>query len=292
MSYGKNRVRQGLGVVSVLLLLAGVGMILYPLISSRWNALHESMAIHSYQKIEESRDGADLDLLLENAERYNRRLAGDEGRWEFSEERHRSYMEQLNPDGGGLMGYIRIPVISASLPIYHGTDDQVLAKGIGHLEGSSLPVGGKGTHSVLSGHRGLPTARLFTDLDKVKEGDVFMIHVLNRELVYKIDRISVVVPEDTSLLSISEDDDYCTLMTCTPYGVNSHRLLLRGSRVCDENPPRENRDDGNLFEHGLDSYLVPAGAAFILIIISRLVRKRKHGRRIKITGSYRKKDRG
>lgn len=281
--YKNKSSEYGLILAAGLLLAVGIGIMLYPFLSSRWNALHESRAIRSYQKMEESGDDKDLNLLLEKAEAYNRRLAADDGRWKFSEERHSSYMQQLNPDGSGLMGYIRIPAINVSLPIYHGTDDHVLAKGIGHLEGSSLPVGGSGTHTVLSGHRGLPTARLFTDLDKLEEGDTFMIHVLNRELIYRIDQISVVLPEENSFLAIPEEDDYCTLMTCTPYGVNSHRLLLRGSRVCEPDSALLETEESSGFLlgflHGIDSYLIPAGAAFIFIILSKIAAKHKHGRR-------------
>lgn len=176
-------------------------------------------------------DDSNLEELLAQALEYNRKLAESDQGWYLSQYETGIYNNMVNPFGNGMMGYIEIPGIQVRLPIYHGVDEAVLQVGIGHLESTSLPVGGESSHCVLSGHRGLPSARLFTDLDQLVEGDVFYIHVLNQTLVYQVDNIRIVEPEDLSALTIEEGKDYCTLVTCTPYGVNTHRLLVRGVRV-------------------------------------------------------------
>ena len=168
---------------------------------------------------------------------YNSELLSESDRWNLTENEETAYKAELNIDGTGNMGYITIPKIDQKLPIYHGTSDSVLNSAIGHLEGTSLPVGGMGTHCVLSGHRGLPSAKLFTDLDKLKEGDTFTLTILNEMLTYEVDQIRIIEPSDYSLLLIDEDGDYCTLMTCTPYGINTQRLLVRGRRI--DNPNGE-----------------------------------------------------
>ena len=181
-----------------------------------------------YAKSVSDMDSEAYDEILASAEAYN---AQNKMNWNFSEEDRKQYEKELNFNDSGIMGYINIPKIDIKLSIFHGTDESVLQTSIGHLEGTSLPIGGTGTHSVLSGHRGLPSARLFSDLDKLREGDVFTLHILNETLTYEVDQIRVVEPTDLSQLQIDPDKDYCTLVTCTPYGINTHRLLVRGHRI-------------------------------------------------------------
>lgn len=228
---GKKRSGRLLTIVLLLCLAAGVCLLCYPAFSDYWNSLHQSRAIASYQEAVGDLDAQRYDELLAQAQAYNAALPRDDGRFRPSADEQAAYNAALDVSGTGIMGYIEIPKINVSLPIYHGTDAAVLQVAIGHIEGSSLPVGGAGTHCVLSGHRGLPSAKLFTDLDQLVEGDTFALHVLNETLTYEVDQILVVEPADVSALAIEEGKDYCTLVTCTPYGVNSHRLLVRGHRV-------------------------------------------------------------
>ena len=216
----------------LLTLLAGVCLLLYPVVSDCWNTAHATRAVANYeedvQKMEEDRYQA----MWEEAEAYNRSLAGrDALPAGLTEEEKDRYDRLLDVDGSGMMGYLEVPSIHLTLPVYHGTEEAVIQVAAGHLEWSSLPVGGEGTHCVLSGHRGLPSARLFTNLDQLMEGDRFMLHVLDRVLTYEVDQILTVEPDDLSALAIQDGKDLCTLMTCTPYGINTHRLLVRGHRV-------------------------------------------------------------
>ena len=176
-------------------------------------------------------DAGRYDALLQSAQRYNRDLFSRGSRFSLTDEQREDYLSQLSIDTSGIMGYIEIPTIKVSLPIYHGTSDDVLQIAVGHLEWSSLPVGGESTHCVLSGHRGLPSAKLFTNLDQLSEGDLFVIRTLDEVLTYEVDRILIVLPGEVQTLGIEEGKDLCTLVTCTPYGVNSHRMLVRGHRV-------------------------------------------------------------
>ena len=214
-----------------LLLILGVAILLYPTVSDYWNSFHQSRAIASYIEDIESIDPVDYAREWERAEAYNRALSGRANRFMLDEAEYAEYEGLLNLTGSGIMGYIEIPKISCSLPIYHGTDEAVLQIAIGHIEGSSLPTGGEGTHTVLSGHRGLPSARLFTDLDQMETDDLFVIRVLDRIMTYMVDQVLIVLPEEMDALSIDPRQDYCTLVTCTPYGINSHRLLVRGHRT-------------------------------------------------------------
>ena len=218
-------------ILLVFFLLAGLSLLLYPTVSDWWNSMHQSRAIASYLDDVVELDEASYEALWRQAQDYNAALPRDDTRFIPTEEQSAAYQSALNISGNGIMGYLEIPKISVELPIYHGTGETVLQVAAGHVEGSSLPVGGAGTHCVLSGHRGLPSATLFTDLDQLQEGDTFQIHVLDEVLTYEVDQIHVVEPDDVSLLAISEGEDLCTLVTCTPYGVNSHRLLVRGHRV-------------------------------------------------------------
>ena len=209
--------------------LIGLGLVLYPSLSDYWNSFHQSQAIMSYSESVSKMSDDEYDEILKKAEEYNQKLTSMN--WNMSDKEKAEYESELNFNNDGSMGYIDIPKINVKLTIYHGTDDSVLQTSIGHLEGTSLPVGGLGTHSVLSGHRGLPSAKLFSDLDKLREGDTFTVHVLNETLTYEVDQIRVVDPTDFTDLTIDPNQDYMTLVTCTPYGVNTQRLLVRGHRI-------------------------------------------------------------
>ena len=215
----------------VLALLAGLSLLLYPTVSDWWNSMHQSRAIASYVESVVELDEEQYDAVWQAAQAYNAALPDDDTRFLPGEEEQALYETLLNVGGDGIMGYVEIEKIDVLLPIYHGTNEEVLQVAIGHIEGSSLPVGGAGTHTVISGHRGLPSARLFTDLDQLEEGDTFMLHILDETLTYEVDQIRIVEPDDISNLALEAGADYCTLVTCTPYGVNSHRLLVRGHRV-------------------------------------------------------------
>ncbi len=214
-----------------LFLLAGLCLLLYPTVSNWWNSLHQSQAIASYVEDVENTSEEERQAIFNAACEYNERLVSRSSSFTLNEEEMAEYESTLNIGGSGVMGVIQIPSINVNLPIYHGTEEEVLQVGVGHITGSSLPVGGISTHCLLSGHRGLPSARLFTDLDQIKEGDTFIITTLDRVITYQVDQIRIVLPEEVDQLSIVEGKDYCTLITCTPYGVNTHRILIRGSRV-------------------------------------------------------------
>ena len=224
----KNRIT---AILLVAVLLAGLSLLLYPLLSDYWNSIHQSQAISTYMDDVSKLDDSTYNALWEEAQRYNASLLEDENRFFPDEKERQQYEQLLNISDKGVIGYIEIPSIDVALPIYHGTSEEILQVAIGHIEGSSLPVGGPSTHCVISGHRGLPSSRLFTDIDQLVEGDIFTLLVLDETLTYEVDQIRIVEPDDTSLLAIEEGEDLCTLVTCTPYGVNSHRLLVRGHRV-------------------------------------------------------------
>lgn len=223
--------KKGTTILLVLILLIGSSLLLYPTVSDRWNAYHQSRMIISHAENVANLSEEECETLLSAAADFNKTLVGNGGRWTLTDEEKQTYKSLLISDSTEIMAYVEIPKIKISLPVYHGTDNSVLQEAIGHLEGSSLPVGGKGTHCVLSGHRGLPSARLFTDLVELSEGDVFMLYTLNEVLTYEVDQIRTVLPTDMSTLEIDPEQDYCTLFTCTPYGVNTHRLMIRGHRI-------------------------------------------------------------
>ncbi len=211
--------------------LAGLSLLLYPTASDYWNSMHASKAVADYNAEVNQLTRTQYDEIWAAATAYNQSLQNRESDFYLTDEQKEQYETLLDVSGTGIMGYIEIPNIKLSLPIYHGTEDSVLQIAVGHLEWSSLPVGGKGTHCVLSGHRGLPSAKLFTNLDQLVEGDTFVLRVLDEVLTYQVDKILIVEPEDTDALKVEEGKDLCTLVTCTPYGVNSHRLLVRGHRI-------------------------------------------------------------
>lgn len=228
----KNKHKQTLStLLLVLVFLVGLSLLLYPTVSDYWNSLHQSRAIASYAEQVATLDNAAYDALWAEARAYNDTLRTKTDRFTLTDEELAEYNATLNVPGTNVIGYIEIPKIDCYLPIYHGTDEATLQVGVGHLEGSSLPVGGAGTHCVLSGHRGLPSAKLFTDLDQLAEGDTFVLYVLDETLTYEVDQIRIVEPQEVDELAIEDGQDYCTLVTCTPYGINTHRLLVRGHRV-------------------------------------------------------------
>ena len=218
-------------IVLLFILFIGLSLLLYPTASDYWNSFHQTRAIATYAENVANLDNNQYDQLWEDARAYNQALPFRSNPYYLSEEQKAQYESLLDVSGLGVMGYIEIPEIDVSLPIYHGTEESVLQVAVGHLDWTSLPVGGESTHCVLSGHRGLPSAKLFTNLDKLQAGDIFMLRVLDEVLTYEVDQILIVEPQETGALRIEEGKDYCTLVTCTPYGINTHRLLVRGHRI-------------------------------------------------------------
>ena len=267
-------------VFLVLLLLAGVSLLLYPSLSDYWNSMHQTRAIASYAETVSQLDTAQYDEMWKAAQDYNRSLAQRETAFALTDEQKAAYESLLDVSGLGVMGYIEIPEIDCSLPIYHGTEESVLQVAVGHLEWSSLPVGGEGTHCVLSGHRGLPSAKLFTNLDKLAVGDTFLLRVLDEVLTYEVDQILIVEPEQVDALGIGPGEDYCTLVTCTPYGINTHRLLVRGHRV--ENTPEAARmhvtADATQFDPLLVAPVLAIPVLLLLLMILLVPKRRRKSR--------------
>ncbi len=218
-------------IFMIIVCILGLSLLLYPSFSNYWNTSRSTRALNDYVDKLHSLDEETYRSILTAVQAYNEELLAREDPYSLPEEMRERYFAYLDITGTGVMGYIDIPSIHVSLPIYHGTDEKVLQHAVGHLDWSSLPIGGVGTHCVLSGHRGLPTARLFTNLDNVREGDIFTLTVLEDTIRYEVDQIRTVLPDELSDLKIESDRDYCTLVTCTPYSINSHRLLIRGHRV-------------------------------------------------------------
>lgn len=218
-------------ILLVIIFILGLSLLLYPTVSDHWNSFHQSSAIASYAERVSEIDEEAYEHLWDEAYKYNQLLTEQVNQFVLNEKQKETYEALLNVGGTGVIGYIEIPSIDVSLPIYHGTEDSVLQIAVGHLEWTSLPVGGEGTHCVLSGHRGLPSAKLFTNLDMLTKGDTFVLRVLDEVLTYEVDQILIVEPHEIDALQIVKGEDYCTLVTCTPYGVNSHRLLVRGHRI-------------------------------------------------------------
>lgn len=218
-------------IILLVALFVGLFLLAYPSIADYWNSFHQSRAVMTYAENVADMNTEEYERILDEARIYNAELAERGINWTLTDEEREAYMSELDIGGNGVMGYIKIQKIDVMLPIYHGTEENVLQTSIGHLEESSLPVGGESAHSMLSGHRGLPSARLFTDLDKLREGDTFTLTILNETLTYEVDHIWIVEPSDLSHLTIEDGKDYCTLITCTPYGINTHRLLVRAHRI-------------------------------------------------------------
>lgn len=277
-------------LIIIVALLAGLGLLLYPSVADYWNRFHQSRAVMRYTEAVEDMDQAEYEKCLSDARAYNQQLAEKGIHWELSEEEHKEYESLLNITQTGIMGYITIEKINVSLPIYHGTSEDILQKSIGHLTGTSLPVGTEsydevqgvvanpeeGVHSVVSGHRGLPSARLFSDLDEMEEGDIFTLNILHETYTYQVDQIKTVEPDDLSCLVVEKGRDYCTLMTCTPYGINTQRLLVRGRRATpislDEVPAEKDPKTRLLL-------VIILGVLVILILfISFYIRKHKNNK--------------
>ena len=261
----------------ILVLLAGLSLLLYPSVSDYWNSFHQTRAIATYAEEVANLNQDQYDEIWAAAESYNASLTDRVNAYLLSDAQKEEYQQLLNVSGLGVRGYNEIPSIDCSLPIYHGTEESVLQIAVGHLEWSSLPVGGESTHCVLSGHRGLPSAKLFTNLDKLREGDTFLLRVLDEILTYEVDQILIVEPQDTAALEIAEGEDYCTLVTCTPYGINTHRLLVRGHRIDNIEEVKTVRvtADAVQIEPMLVAPVVAIPMLLILLILLLLPRRRK-----------------
>ncbi len=278
----KSGKRVFLSVILDLVFIAGICLLLYPSFSNWWNEQHMSRAVASYQETVSSMSEEDYSSYLAAAEKYNESLLSAQDRWDANDSVNASYDSLLVLPGTDIMGYLSIPSIDVQLPIYHGTDAAVLQVGVGHLEGSSLPIGGKGTHAVLSGHTGLSSARLLTDLDKLTEGDTFTITVLNETLTYEVDQILVVLPEEMDSLAIDPDEDYVTLVTCTPYGVNSHRLLVRGHRIANPEKVITISSDAIAVNPNVVTVAIGILLLILLLVITGILRGgRKRKKRVK-----------
>lgn len=260
-------------IVLILVFCVGVGIMLYPIVASWWNAGHQARAIATYQKAVDRMDGRARAEKLQAAEAYNARLFATPNAF-YNPDQVAGYDDQLVVDGSEIIATITIPKIDVRLPVYKGTDDATLNAGVGHLTGSSLPVGGANTHAVLSGHRGLPGSRLFTDIVQLRKKDYFMISVLGRKLTYRVDRIKTVKPEQVGDLQIVPGKDYVTLFTCTPYGINTHRLLVRGHRV-----KNLAADDSHISSDAfrISSVMVMSLTAlpFVIVLLVVLLRRRR-----------------
>lgn len=276
--------------VRLLVILLGIGILVYPSLSEYLSERNSSRTTASYDDSVSQMEQARLDEMLAQAQEYNRQLAQvSAGQAPQSDEDDNpitpeSYWDLLNVDSTGMMGYIEIPKLNTTIPIYHGSSEEVLQVGVGHLQNTSLPVGGESTHAALSGHRGLPTRSLFTDLDKMEIGDRFYIKILNETLCYTVDQILTVLPSDMEALAIEPGQDYVTLITCTPYGINSHRLLVRGVRTPYD--PQEYQEDEeenasfwqNLpiqYRHLLTGAVVIVGILLLRALVCRILKTRK-----------------
>lgn len=269
-------------IILTVIFLVGLGVMLYPTVSDYWNSFHQTRAIANYDAVVAELDETDYEALLQAAEEYNEKLRGLGAPFSEHEQLSELYYSVLDVAGNGIIGYINIPKINVNLPIYHGTSDSVLNVAAGHLEGSSLPIGGEARHSVLSAHRGLPSAKLFTDLDELEVADIFTITVLNQVLTYEVDQILIVEPTQMEALNVAAGQDYCTLLTCTPYGINSHRMLVRGHRV-------ENIDDRVIVvtpdaQKIPTYYVIPAVGVPLLFIVLFIMLVASGGHKPKKTG--------
>ena len=239
MKAKKHRNKTKSTILLVFVFMTGLGLLLYPSVSNYWNSLHQTEAIASYMESVSAVADEERDEMLLRAAEYNERLMTHAAGDGLDENQTAQYLSLLDPQGNGMMGYLEIPSIDCLLPVYHGTSDAVLHSAVGHVEWSSLPVGGKGSHCVLSGHRGMPSAKLFSELDQLQPGDKFILTVLKQTMTYVVDEIRVVKPQEVQSLQILPGEDLCTLVTCTPYGINTHRLLVQGHRT--DNDPSHGR---------------------------------------------------
>lgn len=263
--------------ILILVLIIGLSLLLYPTFSDWWNSLHTSRAIATYTEEVASIDDDKYEQLWNAAWNYNKSLLERSNGYVLPKEKKEEYHSLLNIGGNGIMGYIEIPELKIILPVYHGTDEGVLQIAVGHLEWSSLPVGGSSTHCVVSGHRGLPSARLFTDLDQMTEGDIFLLRVLDEVLTYEVDQIRIVEPHEMDDLRIMDGMDLCTLVTCTPYGINSHRLLIRGHRIETQEEIRAVRitADAIQIEPAIVAPFLAAPVLLLMFIILMIPKRKK-----------------
>lgn len=285
--------RHMVGLILAVILIAGASLLAYPTVSNYWNQFHQTRAVMNYVEAVDHLNEDEYDEVLSSAYAYNRRLAETGFDWEPDAEQLADYDNQLNIEENGIMGYVNVPKINIMLPVYHGIDEAVLQTAIGHLEASSLPVGcesyshesrevedpAEGSHCLVSGHRGLPSAKLFTDLDRLVEGDQFSLTVLNETMTYEIDQIRIVEPTDLSDLQLELGQDYCTLITCTPYGINTHRLLVRGHRVENSFDEANIKPEAVRLEPVLVAPLVAAPILLILLIMLLIITGKKKTRR-------------
>lgn len=261
-------------MILLVFLIAGLSLLLYPTVSDYWNSFHQSKAIANYAETVNEMDEAQRAAMLAEARAYNEALAQTGNLSKLTDEQMAAYNSILDITGTGIMGYIDIPIIGVSLPIYHGVEESILQVAVGHLAGTAFPIGGKNTHCVVSGHRGLPTAKLFTNLDEVAEGDVFTVQVLDQTVTYLVDQIRIVLPAEVDDLQIEREQDYMTLVTCTPYGVNTHRLLVRGHRIENAEEVQETLVVADATQ--VDSYLVAlfiAAPVLVLLMAVSLLRR-------------------
>lgn len=266
-------------IILVVIFLAGVGIMAYPTVSDMWNSLHQSRLVGEYQETIAGLSEEEYEALLDQADQYNRHLLELPFPFLSYGDLQAEYESALNVTGNGMIGYVTIDKISVELPIYHGTSDTVLNTSAGHLEGSTLPVGGISRHAVISAHRGLPSAKLFTNLDRMEKGDIFTITVLNQSMTYEVDQILIVEPDQTEALNVTAGQDYVTLLTCTPYGINTQRMMVRGRRIEKAVGEATVRAEATK----IASYIViPAVAVPILFVflIILLIRYRKKPRKV------------
>lgn len=261
-------------IIFVIVLFVGLSLLLYPTISDYWNSYHQSKAIASYVDSVENMDEEKLEEMRIAAQEYNRKLLSNNNRFEMTDEEYSEYEKLLDVNGTGIMGYVEVPRIDVKIPIYHGTDNEVLQIGVGHIEGTSLPIGGDSTHSAISGHRGLTSSKLFTDIDQLSEGDVFMLYVLGETLTYEVDQIRIVLPDELNDLKIESGEDYCTLITCTPYGVNTHRLLVRGHRIENEKVGGVVVEDARQYSVLIEALGVGSFILIVYVIIYRFMKNK------------------
>ncbi len=263
-------------LILILIFFVGLSLLLYPTVSDYWNSLHSSQVLSTYTQEIANMDNERYEQIIQEARQYNERLMRKNNVFMMNEQDREDYHSQLDFSVNGIMGYVEIPLIDVTLPISHGTEESVLQTGVGHVEWSSLPVGGTGTHAVISGHRGLPSARLFSDLDKLKVGDIFTIRVLDEVITYMVDQILIVLPDEVEDLAIEQNRDLCTMVTCTPYGINSHRLLVRGSRVENQTQATAIRVTADAVQ--IETHLVAIAMAvpvLILLLIILLIPTRR-----------------
>ena len=278
----KKKKKSGLGstIILVIIFIIGLCVLLYPSVSNFWNEKRQTQAIINYESLINDLTPEDMDKYFEQADDYNKKLRRISMPFLGYSELDDLYYSTLDVNGDGMMGYVTIEKIKVQIPIYHGTSDKVLNSAVGHLEGSSLPVGGESTHSVLSAHRGLPSAKLFTDLDKLSVGDIFTITILDRTFTYQVDQVRVVLPSEINELYVVDGEDYCTLTTCTPYGINTHRMLVRGKRI--ENIEEAKKINVFTEAYQIDPFIVtpivaiPILLALLIFLMVKSSKENKH----------------